>query len=198
MELDDLKNTWEDISGRVNKQQHLSPEIIEKITRAKYYPGFKKIAYPEITGVIICIAAAVFVILTFSRLDTHFLQGVGIVFIVLLLALSAISVLSLRQFSRKGDVNKTYAETLKDFAVQKIRFHKLQRINATLSYVLLVTTIVLLSKLFGNNDITNSKYFWIYSFSFGYIFLLCFTGWVNKYYKKTLQQTEALLIELVS
>ena len=198
MELDDLKNSWDDISGQVNKQQHLSTEIIEQVTRTKYYPGFKRIAYAEIMGVVGCIAAVVFVALKFSRLNTLFLQGAGVAFIMLLLTLSAISIISLRQFNRKDDVSRPYAETLKNFAVQKIRFHKLQRINLILCYALLVTTIVLLSKLFGDNDITVNKYFWIFSFSFGYIFLSFFSGLISKYYNKTLKQTEALLKELTS
>lgn len=198
MELDDLKNTWEDLNNPAKKQQNLNPEMIDQMTKIKYYASLKKVAYPEITGVIICLAGASFIILNFSKLDTAFLQGVGIVTILLLLALSVISLLSLRQFNIKGNVTKPYAETLKEFATQKIRFHKLQRINVTLSYLLLVVTIILLSKFFNGKDITDSKYFWTFSFSFGYIFLLFYSKWVLRYYANALRQAEDLLKELTS
>jgi hypothetical protein len=198
MELEDLKNTWEDINNHATKQQNLTVKMIDQMTQTEYYSNFKKIAYPEITGVIICLIGASFIGLNFYKLDTTFLQGAGIVSILLLLTLSIISLLSLRQFTMPGDVNKPYAETLRKFAVQKIQFHKLQKINITLSYLLLVAIIILLSKFFGGKDITDSKYFWIFSFSFGYIFLLFYSKWVFKHYNKTLRQMEELLKELQS
>jgi hypothetical protein len=196
MELDDLKNTWDDINSRVKTQQHLNTEKINQMIKSKYYSKLKRIAYPEIVGVIICVAAAVYIVLHFSKLNTVFLQGTGIVSILLLLLQPALSLLSLSQFSITGAVTKTYTETLKDFAVKKLRFYKLQKMNVTLSYLLLVTTIVLISKFFNGKDITNSKYFWIFSFSLGYIFLLFYSKWVTRYYKKTLRQAEDLLKEL--
>ena len=198
MELDDLKNTWTDIDNQLKTQQNLNPKMIDEMTKTKYYSSLKKIAYSEIIGVIICFAGAAYVVLNFSKLDTTFLQGVGVISILILLTLSVISLISLRQFNIKENVNEPYAETLKVFATKKIRFHKFQQINITLSYLLLVSTIILLSKFFGGNDITDSKYFWVFSFSFGYIFLLFYSKWVMKYYNKTLRQTEELLQELQS
>jgi uncharacterized membrane protein YqhA len=97
-----------------------------------------------------------------------------------------------------ADLNKTYAETLKDFAIQKLRFHKFQKINVTLSYLLLITTIILMSKFLNGKDITANKYFWIFSFTIGYLFLLFYSKWVSKYYNNTLRQSEDLLKELSS
>lgn len=196
MELEDLKNAWNRANNPVKQQQNLTTKIIDQMTQRKYYSKIKKIAYPEIIGIFICLIAASYIALNFYKLDTTFLQGVGIVSISLLLTLSIISFLSFRQFNIKGDVNKPHVETLKIFAIQKIQFYKLQKINITLSYLLLVTIIILLSKLFSGIDITNSKYFWTFSFCFGYIFLLFYSKWVLKYYRKTLKQTEELLHEL--
>ncbi len=198
MELDDLKNTWEDINDQAKERQSLNLTIVEQATRTKYNSSLKKVAYPEMAGIVICIAAAVYIVLNFSKLGTPVLKGAGIVSILLLCMLSAISLISIRQLRMTGDLNKTYAETLKAFARQKIRFHQLQRINVTLSYLLMVTVIILFSKFFSGNDITGSKYFWIFSFTFGYIFLLFYSKWVSKFYKKSLSQAEELLQELAS
>jgi len=197
MELDDLKNTWND-ANKLAEQQNLTSKSINQMTQKKYYSKIKKISYPEIIGIIICLFGAFFIGANFYKLDTEFLQGVGIMSILLLLTLSIISLLSLRQFKIKRTVNKPYTDTLKAFATQKLQFYKLQKINVTLSYLLLVTIIVLFSKFFNGNDITESKYFWVFSFSFGYIFLLFYSRWVSKFYKKTIRQTEDLLQELQS
>jgi hypothetical protein len=200
MELDDLKNTWEDINNQVKQQQNLNSKTIDQMTRTKYNSSLKKIIYPEVIGTIGCLASAAFIGFNFSKLGTAFFQGTGIATILILLVLSIISLISIRQLTITKDVNKTYAETLKEFAVQKMRFHKFQRINLTLCYLLLVTTIILTPKLFDGKNITDNKYFWIFLFSlsFGYIFLLFFSKWVFKKYNNALRQAEDLLKELES
>ena len=163
-----------------------------------YRSKLNRIALPEIAGGIVCIAAAVFILFNFYKLNTFFLQGAGVVSILLLLALPAISLQSTWQLSKMVNVQKAYAATLQQFAIEKIKFVRLQKLNVTLSYLLLVTIIVLLSKLFGDKDISNNKYYWIFSFSFGYIFLQFYAKWVMKHYGKTLQQSEELLTELAA
>jgi hypothetical protein len=195
MELDDLKNIWDDQSNK-EQQQNLTTKLIEQMTQKKYNSKINKIAYPEIIGSIICLIAIVFIGLNFFKLNTIFLKAVGIVSSLVLLTLSTFSLLSVRQLKIPKDFNNPYTETLKIFATQKIEFYKLQKINMTLSYLLLVTIIILLSKFFSDKDITNSKYFWTFSFSLGYIFLLFLSRFVEKFYKSTLTKTEELLREL--
>jgi hypothetical protein len=196
MELDELKNTWDNANNPLEEQQNLTPKMIDQMTQKKYHSKIKKITYPEIIGIIICLISAFFIGINFYKLDTAFLQGAGIISILLLMTLSTISLLSLRLLNITEDVNRPYAATLKIFATQKLQFYKLQKTNVILSYLLLVSIIILLSKFFNGKDIPETKYFWIYSFSFGYLFLLFYSKWVAKYYKKTLQQTEELLQEL--
>lgn len=195
MELDDLKNTWDNQSDKT-QQQNLTFKIIDQMTQTKYNSKINRIAYPEIIGSVICLIATIFIGLNFYKLDTTFLQGVGVISILVLLTLSVVSFLSLRQLKMTNDFSKPYAETLKILATQKLEFYKLQKINMTLSYLLLVTVIILLSKFFSGRDITDSKYFWTFSFSFGYIFLLFFSKFVIRFYKNTLKKSEELLQEL--
>jgi hypothetical protein len=195
MELDDLKDAWNNANNGAKKES-LMPDTITQMAERKYYSKMKRIAYPEIGGVAVCLMGMAYTAVNFYRLDTPFLQSVGVVAILLLLALSAISFFSLRQLQMKGDVNKTYAETLKLFATQKLRFIHLQKVNTTLSYLLLVAVIILSSKIFGGKDITGNKYFWLFSFTIGYIFLVFYSKWVFRFYKNTLRQSEELLQEL--
>ena len=193
MELEEFKNI---LNSASKGEQQLTPKIIDQMTERKYHAKMKKIAYPEFIGIAICLAAAIFIGLNFEKLDTGFLQGTGVVSIVTLTALSIISYVSLQSFSDVKNVNKAYVETLKAFATHKLRFYKLQKINVLLSYLLMVTFIILLSKFFNGKDVTENKYFWIFSITFGYIFLQFYSKWVMKYYRKTLNQTEELLKEL--
>ena len=195
MELDDLKTTWQNESNSA-LQNNLTTLIIDKMTQEKYQSKIKKITFPEIIGSIICVIAAGFIALNFNKLDTIVLQAVGVASIIILLVISVLSVLSLQRLNLKKDLNKPYAEILKIYATQKLSFYKLQKINIILCYLLMITIIILLPKLFGGKDITEYKYFWLYAFSTGYIFLLLLSKFVSKFYKKTLQHTEELLKEL--
>ena len=195
MELDDLKSTWQNESNDAT-QNYLTTSIIDKMTKEKYHSKIKKITLPEIIGSIVCIIAAGIMVLNFKKLDTVVLQAVGVASIIILLVISGLSVLSLQRLNMKKDLNKPYAETLKIFAIQKLAFYKLQKINIFLCYLLMVTIIILLPKLFGNKDITEYKYFWLSTFTTGYIILFFLSKFVSKYYEKTLKQSEELLAEL--
>ena len=195
MELDDLKTNWQNENNSA-LQNNLTTLIIDKMTHEKYQSKIKKITYPEIIGSSICVIAAGFIALNFNKLDTIILQAVGVASIIIQLIISTLGILSLQQLNIKKDLNKPYAETLKIFATQKLAFYKLQKINIILCYLLMITIIILLPKLFGGKDITEYKYFWLYAFVTGYVFLFWFSKFVTKYYRKTLQQTQELLMEL--
>lgn len=189
MELDEFKNIVND-AGK--GEQQLTPKIIDQMIERKYSAKIKKIVYPEYIGIVICLAAVIFIGLNFEKLDTGFLRGTGIVSIIILLALSLVSYVSLQSYNDIRGVNKAYVETLKAFASHKLRFYKLQKLNVLLRYLLMVTIIILISKMFNGKDFTENKYFWIFSFTFGYIFVLFYSNFVMKSYISALRQTEVI------
>ena len=196
MELDDLKNDWEAVARQAARQNILTSKIINQMTQKKYYSKISKIKYPELIGGIVCLVGLSFIGINFNKLDTVFLQSIGVITILLLMILPTISFLSLTQLNLTDDLDKPYVEIIKQFANQKIRFQRYQQANVFLCYLLLVAIIILLPKFFYGKDIAYSKYFWIFAFSFGYIFLLFFSKWVKKSYYKTLNQAEELLKEI--
>jgi hypothetical protein len=196
MELDDLKNSWQHANDQPGKQQQLSPAMIEQVTQAKYRSGINKIAYPEIAGILVCLAGVVFVLFNFGKLNTVFLKGTGILSVLVLAAVSVISLLSIRQFNLALDMGNPYTDALKAFAIQKIRFHKFQRLNFILCHLLMVTVIILLSAFFGKQGIASSKYFLTFSFSLGYLFLLFYSKGVFRHYNNSLRRAEELLKEV--
>jgi hypothetical protein len=197
MELDDFKNTWDEIGNELKQKQKINLNMFDKMSQQKMHVNLRKIILPEILGSVICFASAVYIAFNFGRLDTLTYQLIGATTMVLLILLSLLSVMSMRHLYKAGDVGKTYAETVKEFAVQKIKFCKLQKLNLTLSYLLLVMIILLMTRLFGRNTITDSKYFFVFAFTFGYCFLLFFSKWIYKSYNKTIRKTEDLLKELL-
>ena len=195
MELEELRNI---LNSAGKGEQELTPKIIDQMTERKYYSKIKKIAYPEFIGIAVCLAAAIFIGLNFGKLDTNFLKATGVVSMITLLVLSIISYVSLQSFNDVKNVSKAYVDTLKAFAFHQLKFYKLQKLNVLLSYLLMVTIIILLPKFFYDKDVTENKYYWIFSFALSYIFLQFYSKWVMKYYRKTLNQTKELLKELTA
>jgi hypothetical protein len=194
MELDDLKNTWNDANSQ--EQPGFTTKMIDLVTQKNYATRVHRIIYPEVIGALVCLFAALYIVLNFFRLDTTFLIAVGAFSIVLLCAIAAIGVLSLTRIYKKPDLNKTYAESLKELAVQTLQFHKLQKVNVSMCYLLLVCVVVLLSKIVNGVDLSTNKYYWTFSFTIGYIFLMFYSRWVSRHYQKSLQQAKDLLQEL--
>ncbi len=50
-------------------------------------------------------------------------------------------------------------KTIKEFAYQKLRFQKYQQVNALLSYLLLVTVIIVLPKFFMGKTLLTADIF---------------------------------------
>jgi hypothetical protein len=198
MELDDLKNTWNEMDNQVKGSQNLTLKIFDKISNQKFHSKLYKIILPEISGGLICISSAFFIGFNFDKLDGPTYQIIGVIGILVFLMVTAISLLSLQNLKKVGDVGKPYVDTLKDFATQKIKFNRLQKLNLRVSYLQLVIVVLLLPKLFEKNGITDSKYFYIFSFSVCFIFLLIFSKLVMNSYNKTIRQAEDLLKELTA
>ncbi len=198
MELDDLKNCWDDASSETQKIQTINFKIIDKMTQQRYTSKMKKIVYPEMIGTVISFIGAIYLGLHFNKLHGPFLQALGILVGLYMILAPVISLVLLFRFNKIIDVNTPYAETLKKFSIQKIRFYKFQKYNALFSYILLGFFVILLPPLFGIRPLHYNIYFWSFTIFFGFIFLYFFSRWVLKCYNKILQQSEELLIELQS
>ncbi len=196
MELDDFKNTWDDLSAGVKINENFKPQKLNKMKQSNLKKILNNIILPETAGSIVCIAFAIYIGFRFDNLTTTTFKIIGIATILVLLILCAISLMSILPFYKIGNLDKTYSETVHDFAAKKINFYKLQKLNFLLTYLLFVLVIILSTRLFGVNNITESKYFFMYTFTFGFSLFLIFSKWVSKNYKKSIRTTEELLKDL--
>ena len=196
MELDDFKNTWDAMGKQVEQKQNFNSKTFNKMSKRKFNSNLQKIAIPEIIASILCIGAAIYIGFQFNLLDTAVFRIAGVATILLLILLPAISLFSVQQLYKATDIGKSYADTLKEFAIQKMKFYKLQKLNINLSYLLLAVLMIIITKLFGNHTNDENAYFMLFGFSFGYVVLLFFSKWVFKKYNRIIQQTENLLNEL--
>jgi len=194
MELEEMKNTWEQLSKRVEKQELLNRQVIDKMTKDQYQSNLKKIALPEFVGTIVCYMGAAYLAVNIPKLDETLMQFFGAIAIILLLILPIISLQSIRAMRKVNPSLHTYLEAIQLFGKQKIKFQKLQKLNVSLGMFLMVIGIPVLLAIQGKS-MNPTPLFWMLFFPIGVGAFLGFAYWVLKYYNKTLKATEIMLAE---
>ncbi len=197
MELEEMKKTWQEVSRRVEKQEILTNQLIEKMTHEKYHSKLNKIGYSEYAGTLICYVGAAYLIMNFTKIDDIRMQVFASIAIALLFILPIISIKSLRTIRRVNLSSKTYVEAIDDFVKRKIRFQKLQKLNVSLGLFLMLTGVPVLSSIQGK-DLSQIPYFWTLIFPISTAFFLVFAFWVLRSYHKILNQTEKMLSDIQS
>lgn len=195
MELEEMKNLWEGMSDRIEKQERLTKNLIGSVTEEKYHSKLKKIKYSEIIGAIVCYLGAIYLIMNFMKIDPLAEKIFAVIAIGLLLTLPIISLSSLNGMQKVKISSKTYLDTLNDFGRRKIRFQKFQKLNVSLGLFLILVAIPVLSAIKGV-DLSETEHFWSLTFPISIIAFLGFAFWVLSSYNKSLEATEKLLSEI--
>lgn len=195
MELEEMKLAWNALSKRVEKQEILNQQMIEKMTKNQFQTNLKKIAFPEYIGTIICYLGAAYLSVNIPKLEEPLIQFFGVISVVLLLILPIISLQSIRAMRKINLSSHTYLETIQIFGKQKIRFQKLQKLNVSLGLFLMVIGVPVLLSIQGVS-LNPTPLFWMLYFPLGVIFFLGFSYWVLKNYNRTLKATEKMLSEI--
>lgn len=197
MELEEMKNTWKEMSKRLENQEILTNQLIEKMTKETYNSKMNKIGYSEYIGTIICFIGAAYLIMNFTKVEDTLIQIFAIIAIVLLFILPIISLKSLRAIKSVNISPKSYLEAINDFGERKIRFQKLQKLNVSLGLFLMLTAIPVLTAIKGK-DLSQTPHFWTLIFPTSIAFFLVFSFWVLRSYNKLLNETEKMLSDINS
>ncbi|CAN5156991.1 hypothetical protein BH23BAC2_BH23BAC2_11310 [soil metagenome] len=195
MELEEMKSNWEEMSKRIEKQEILNNQLIEKMTHQKYKSKLKIIGNAEYIGTLTCYLGATYLIINFTKIEEFIFQLLCMITILLLFALPIISLKSLRGMKNISIHTAKYSETIKTYMHQKMRFYKLQRINMILAFLLLIIILPVLASIYGKeiNSITN---FWTIIVPVYVAFFAGFSFITWRYYSKILENLKNELAEL--
>ena len=197
MELEQLKMAWEDLSRKVEKQHKLTNQIIEKMTRQQYRSQLNKIAYPEITGTVICYAGAVLLGWSFKRLDQPLMQIFGILSLVYLVAAPIASLTLLAGLTKVQVSTMSYSEAVRDYIRKKIQFQKFQKLNVSPGFVFMIISFPVLLDLMGKDISEVPQAVWMCLLPCVVIFFFLATRWVLRNYNRALKEAEGLLAEIM-
>jgi hypothetical protein len=193
MELDEMKNLWEDLSGKVESQQKLNKEQLLEMTKKSYQNSLGKIYLPEILGSIICFLYAGFFIFQIGKLEFPVNQILAVFNTAAMIVLPVISLVTLYRLNRLVLKEDTPAHLLKRFMAHKTFFWKFQRLNLILSGVFAITILPPLAELVGKVDLIMESKFWMVYVPIGLIFIYIFGRWAFRKYDKALLDTQQLI-----
>ncbi|MEO6327428.1 MAG: hypothetical protein ABIO55_00775 [Ginsengibacter sp.] len=198
MELDELKSSWETLSKKMEKQQQLNSKLIEQMINQNYKNRLNNIARPEFIGSILCFIMTIGLIWNFNTLNTLLLQICGGFSVLVLILIPVLSLQSIRGLQTINISLPTYKNTLKEFAVQKIRFQKIQKLNVFLSFIFIVAFAPVSIKLIAGKDIYENIPLWLTIHPVSVIVLFFVSKWVLRHYNNSLTEAEELLTEIES
>jgi len=198
MELDELKSSWETLSKKMEKQQQLNSKLIEQMTNQNYKHRLNSIARPEFIASIICFIMAIALIWNFDTLNTLLLRIFGGFSILFLIVLPVLSFQSIRGLQTINMSLPTYKNSLKEFAIQKIRFRKFQKLNVFLSFIFMVVFAPVSVKVLAGKDISQNITLWLTILPVSVIALFFVSKWVLRHYNNSLKKAEELLTEIES
>ncbi|MDT0647394.1 hypothetical protein RM545_11895 [Zunongwangia sp. F260] len=198
MELEEMKNTWEEMSKRLENQEILTNQIIEKMTKEKYNSKFNKLQFYEIIGAVICYGSALFLIVSFQKLDEWYLMVFGVIALLSLLVLPVLALKKIGNMKKLDIASNSYKDVLIKFQKSRNDLLFTQKIIFYISLVLAVIILPVTSKIFKNKDLfeaENISNMWIY-IPVLLIFLFFLSHWVFKGYRSATNAAENALKDL--
>ncbi|MFD1293305.1 hypothetical protein ACFQ5N_05600 [Lutibacter holmesii] len=196
MELDELRNEWQQMSIELDKQKILTDKLIIDMTQEKYNNKLKSISIPETIGTLVCFAAAIYIFANFDTLDTWYLQVSGLFTALFCIVLPMLSLRSIFGMQKINISTNNYKQSLEKFAKSKKQFVWIQKVSFYLSFILVIVSLPVSAKFMNGKDLFLESKVWLWYVPFGFAFLYFFSKWVFKHYKRTTDSAEDLLKEL--
>jgi len=196
MELEELKNEWQEMSKEIENQKILTDKLIIDMTQEKFNKRLSSISIPESVGAIICAFMALYIIFNFYKLDIWYLEVCGALSIAYLILLPFYVLKSIKGMKKINIAVNSLKQTILDFSKRKNQFWFAQRIGFYLNFLFIIAILPVFGKLFKDKDLFLSAKLWYWYIPAMFVFLIVFSIWGLKHYKKATTDAENLLKDL--
>jgi len=195
MEFEEMKSLWGEMSGKIEQQKKLTDSLIIKMTKADYKNKIMNILIPELIGVLVCFAAALYILFSFQKLDRWYLIVCGIVSVLILLLLPVLSFNAVHKIRSVNILANNYKQSLLEYSKGKRQFVFVQKLSFYLGAVLFLTVLPVMGQLIAGKDLFIESRLWLW-YAIGYAFFYGFSKWVFRKYTRSAAEAEEILKEL--
>ena len=198
MQLEEMKNLWDEMSLKIDSQQKLTNKLIMEMTQQKFRNRFSTLSLYETSGAVICFLAATFILLNLDKMDTWYLMLCGILSLLILIILPILSLRALFGLKKLNLSKNNYKETLLEFSRRKKNMMLIQQFSVGISIVIMWMVAPVFSM------IVNGKDFFMQEHSTGLLLfyaattigMIFFARWGYGCYKRITASAEKDLKEL--
>jgi len=197
MTLEEMQNVWSEMTEKLENQKQLTDTLIMEMTQTKFRNKIGTINKYESGGAIICFIAALLLIGNLDKLDTWYLMASGIFVILYLIFIPVLVLRSIINMKQINIVTNTYKQSLLDFAKRRKHFLLMQRIAIFLNIILTILILPVFSKISKGKDLfVDDASIWYWYLPLMIVFLVPFSRWGYRTYKKMTASAEQLLKDI--
>ncbi|WP_165040879.1 hypothetical protein [Dysgonomonas sp. ZJ709] len=174
MEMDELKNSWQALTEKLEKQEMLKETIIKKMLQEKTSKSLNKLVNMEMLGLVVILLFLPFIVYVIesskiSELYTHFMC-----FLLFICVLVLVWVVIKLRLLMKIDLNKD----IKHNVLCTNRFNLYIRREKFMMYLIIPILFILCAIVYAS--LNAPVFLWVF---LGCVFLLCITGVLWQYKK---------------
>jgi len=198
MQLEEMKNLWDEMSLKIDSQQKLTNKLIMEMTQQKFRNRFSTLSLYETSGAVICFLAATFILLNLDKMNTWYLLLCGILSLLILIILPILSLRALNGMKKLNLSKNNYKETLMEFSKRKKNMMLIQQFSVGISIVFMwmvapVFSMIVKGKDFFMQEHSTGLLLFYAASTIGVIF---FARWGYGCYKRITASAEKDLKEL--
>ncbi len=197
MELENLKLNWEAMSQRVAHLELINKKNIMDMTKQRYKNKFNNLLKYETLGTVVCVAALIFILFNFQKLDTSFYIICGVIVSLFLIILPILTLNNIKRMKQVKIDSENYKNTLFQFERSKQKLIKTQLLVIPFGAIVFFASMPVFSKIMGNGDfferIDTPMVIFICLMFLG---LMMFSAWGYKKYNQVANSAENILREL--
>jgi len=152
MQLEEMKNLWDEMSLKIDSQQKLTNKLIMEMTQQKFRNRFSTLSLYETSGAVICFLAATFILLNLDKMNTWYLMLCGILSLLILIILPILSLRALYGLKKLNLGKNNYKETLMEFSKRKKNVMLIQQFSVGISIVFMWMVAPVFSMIVNGKD----------------------------------------------
>lgn len=197
MELEEMKNIWNDLSQQTAKQMSLTDQNILKITQVKYKKQASLFRIWETVGLLLAYAIVGAILYTINELDAWYLDACAVIMIIYLLAMPLYTFTVVRKMKKIDLAKFSYKEVLDQFYSAKKGLRLAEMVSFIASPLLFVASLAILLKIFTGKDLfmLSLQLPIIVFIAIVFTGVILFNNWAFKKRRKHLRSVEELLEE---
>ncbi len=152
MQLEEMKNLWDEMSLKIDSQQKLTNKLIMEMTQQKFRKRFSTLSLYETSGAVICFLAATFILLNLDKMNTWYLMLCGILSLLILIIFPILSLRALYGLKKLNLGKNNYKETLMEFSKRKKNVMLIQQFSVGISIVFMWMVAPVFSMIVNGKD----------------------------------------------